>query len=270
MSTTSPFGPNAHPMIKGAFVPSRTHRLLSLFRRDATLGNISYYVNDDVFLTRVYLYNYFKFLGDGNIPATYVVRCYDRSGKEVAMLTGALPDAAVIELTDVKGLDSFGVFRVHIIPALKNMLIPTAHASLFFNEYYHPCSSNAVIAHSLHVPTPRHSNVTYHRTSPGVMIPEGYRPFVLIAGGCSFPTTLHPYCGSATISITNEEGRERTISAPSLKPLSCERLDLFALDPELREHIGPRPFILRISGKDFLSKPFIFITNGTTTVGEHL
>ncbi len=254
------------------FVQTRTNSLLSRFRGDLALGNISYYINDDVFFTRVYVHNYFKFLCDADVPARYVIRCYNRKGVQVAQIKGDLTDVEteVIELKDIKGLDTFGVFRVSIIPTSPDMFIPHAHATIFFNEYYRPGSPNSIIAHSLHVPTSRHSDAVYTRTSPGLVVPEGFRPYVLIAGGCGFHPFMHPACASAEISFTNEKGEKRTVPVPAMKPLECRRLDLFAMDPELRSHIGTRPFVLSVVGKDFLSKPFIFISNGTTTSGEHL
>lgn len=266
------FGPNAHPLFVKEFVQTRTRSLLSRFRGDLALGNISYYINDDVFFTRVYVHNYFKFLCDADVSARYVIKCYDRSGVLVAEVKGNLTntETEVLELKEIKGLDTFGVFRVYLIPTAPDMFIPHAHATIFFNEYYHPGSPNSIIAHSLHVPTPRHSDAIYTRTSPGLVVPEGFRPYVLIAGGCSFHPFMHPACASAEASFTNEKGKERKIPIPSMKPLQCQRLDFFAMDPGLQKHIGTRPFVLSIAGKDFLSKPFIFISNGTTTSGEHL
>lgn len=267
------FGPNAHPLFVKEFAPARKKPLLSFLRNDLALGNISYYINDDVFVTRVYVHNYFRFLCDADVPARYVIKCYNRAGKQVAVQRGELGstlETKIVELKDIKGLDTFGVFRVYLIPASPDMFIPHAHATIFFNEYYRPGSPNSIIAHSLHVPTARHSDAVYTRTSPGLVIPDGFRPYVLIAGGCSFPHFLHPACASATVSLTNEKGEERSVEVTPMKPFECQRLDLFSIDPVLREHVGTRPFILSISGKDFLSKPFIFISNGTMTSGEHL
>lgn len=265
------FGPNALPFFIKEFVPARTARFRSSNRDHLALGNISYYVHDEVFLTRVYLYNYFRFLCDADIPARYKIELYTRKGKLAATLAGKFKgDTEVIELSQIPGLDAFGILRVRIIPDSPEVFIPHAHSTIFYNEYYRLGSSTAVMAHSLHIPAARHSKDPYVRTSPALLIPEGFRPYLLIASGCSFNQWGHPACSTASLNFINEKKEERKILVSPMKPLESQRLDLFAMDGGLQKHIGARPFILQVTGKEYLAKPFIFITNGVSYMGEHL
>jgi len=265
------FGPNALPFFIKEFVPARTRPFLSRNRDKLALGNISYYLQDDIFHTRVYLYNYFRFLCDTDVPVRYKVELYTRAGTLAATRAEKMRgDAEILELSEVRGLDAFGVIRVRIIPDSPEVFIPHAHSTIFYNEYYRPGSPVAVMAHSLHIPAARHSNAPFVRMSPALLVPADSRPFLLIASGCSFNQWGHPACSTAYLTFINEQGRGRKIVVPPMKPLQTQRLDLFAMDGGLREHIGTRPFILKVTGKEFLAKPFIFITNGTSFMGEHL
>jgi hypothetical protein len=256
------FGPNALPFFIKEFVPVRTRPFLARNRNRLALGNISYYIQDDIFVTRVYIYNYFSFLCDADIPARYKVELYTRDGKLTARLAGKIRNGAeILELSSIKGLDSFGIMRVYVIPDSPKVFIPHAHSTIFYNEYYCHGSPMAVMAHSLHIPAARHSNAPFVRTSPALLIPADSRPFLLIASGCSFNQWGHPACSTAYLTFINEKGEARKIVVPPMKPLQSQRM---------REHVGTRPFILKVTGKEYLAKPFIFITNGTSFMGEHL
>lgn len=265
------FGPNAHGLFKTKFIPAKKRPFLSRFRDPLTLGNSSYYINDETFHTRVYLYNYFQFLLDTEFSAKWRIRLYGRDGRFIAQLHGDFSggDTAVVDLTDVPGLDIYGVVRAYIIPTSREAFIPDVHITMFCNEYYKPDSPTAIMAHNLHIPIATHGTGLHQRVSPGLVIPEGFEAYLFIAGGCNFHPFGHPACTNAFLTFVDEKGAARHVVVPPMKPLACQRLDLFAMDPGLRAHIGTQPFTLKITGQGFLAKPFFLFTNGTIALGEH-
>lgn len=267
------FGPNAHAFFKTKFIRTSVRPILSLFRDPLSLGNSSYYINDEMFKTRVYIYNYFQFLLDGDFPAKWHVRFYGKDGRYITKRSGVLIDHAteILDLADIPGLDEYGLMRVYLIPTSKKVFIPDVHVTMFCNEYY-PASPNrttALMAHNLHIPIATHGTNIHQRVSPGLVIPDGFKAYLFIAGGCNFHPLGHPACTDAYVSFVNEKGESRHVVSPNMKPLECHKLDLFAMDPKLREHVGTRPFNLKITGHGFLAKPFFLFTNGQIALGEH-
>jgi hypothetical protein len=227
-------------------------------------------MNDDAFQTRAYIYNYFRFLLDTDIPAEWHLRFYDRKGRFIKKIKGDLNDhdTEVVELSSISGLDSHGIMRVYLIPKSRDVFIPDLHVTMFFTEYYSQ-KGTSVIGHNLHIPLATHGRGLHQRVSPGLVIPEGFDAYLFIAGGCNFHRFGHPTCANAVVTFVNDQGVSRHIETPNMRPLECHKLDFFAMNPGLREHIGTRPFILKITGQGFLAKPFFLFTNGTVALGEH-
>ncbi|GEM_PF-5778807 len=267
------FGKAAHPIFIKQFVSSSSKRLLSRFRGVLSLGNTSYYIHGDQgFFTRVFIYNYFRFMCDADIAARWRIQCYARNGAIVAELEGVLKsdeESVVIDLAQVKGLDAYGVLRVYVIPDDPNLFIPNPHGNLFFNEYYIPGTSVAIMAHSLHPPRAGHGPI-YIREASGLTVHKGLRPYLFIASGCSFNRMWHPACTKVSLTFLNRDGQEKKIAVPAMKPMACQKLDLFAMDPEMAGFLGNQPFAIKVIGEQFLAKPFIFLTDGKTALGEHL
>jgi len=266
------FGPSAHPFFIKKFVPTSSKPLLASFRDVLATGNISYYMHgEDGFSTRVYIHNYFRLMCDADIPARWHIQCYSRTGKLAAELKGDLTDKEtdVVELGSVNGLDAFGVLRVRIIPASPKVFMPQPHGTMFYNEYYRAGTSTSIMAHSLHVPMAVHGK-EYQRFASGLVVPNGFTPYLFLASGCSFNAWRHPACTKVRLVYVNQNAEELIVPLTPMKPMECRKLDLFAMDNRIRAHIGSEPFGIKVIGENFLAKPFIFLLNGSTALGEHL
>lgn len=266
------FGPSAHPMFTKRLQPTQTHPILSRVRGVLGLWNNCYYLHGAFgLITKTYLSNYFNFLCDAHIAASWRIQCLERNGKQVLNLEGDFSnqETVVVDFAEYKGLDEFGIMRVQIIPRSTELFLTEVHATHYDKEFYKPGSPNGIMAHSLHVTRAGHGP-EYQRVSPGLLVPDGFSPHLLIASGCNFSPILHTACAKASLQFTNFENAKQTHAVPSMKPGQCLLLDLFFLYPSLKDHIQNKPFGLRVLGENFLAKPFIIFSNGETIMGEHL
>ena len=265
------FGPKAHPLFIQRFVSTSTNPFLARTRDVLALGNATYYIQDDTFRTRVYIYNYFRFLLDSPIPARWHMRFYGKNGRYITERSGEMidHDTEIVELDSIPNLDEYGVLRTYLVPAATDVFIPDPHVTMFYNEYYRPNGGASIMGHNLHIPIATHGTGLHQRVSPGLVVPTGFKAYLFIAGGCNFHPLGHPACSNAFLTLVNDKGHARHVPVPSMHPLECHRLDLFAIDSGLQEHIGADPFILKITGQGFLAKPFFIFTNGVAALGEH-
>ncbi len=266
------FGPSAHPAFIQRLVPSRTRPILSRARRVLSLQNNCYYLHGAFGLyTKTYLTNYFNFLCDTKMPASWHIECLRRDGTKGLKLTGDFSDqeTTVIDFAEYNGLDAFGVMRVQVILRSPEIFLPDVHATLYYKEFYTPGSVIGIMAHSLHVAKANHG-IPYPRISPGLLVPPGFRPHLLIASGCGFQPFMHAACANASLAFINFENKKQIYSVSAMKPGECLRIDLFEQYPALSAHLQNKPFALQVVGENFLAKPFILFSNGTTVMGEHL
>lgn len=266
------FGDHAHPIFIQQLARTTRRPIRTLERDVLALWNSSYYFNGKFGLfTKLYLTNYYRFLCDADMPASWHVQCLKRDGSLARELNGDFGSrpAEIIDLAKQSGLDEYGLLRVKIILRSKEYVLPRIHASLFFTEYERPGTTTTLMAHSLHVGMASHGPA-YTRISPALIVPPSFRPHLLIASGCGFHRWLHPACANAALTFIPANNLAKTFFIKPMKPRACQAIDLFDEFNGLEEHIGHEPFLLRVHGQQFLAKPFIFFTNGEAIMGEHL
>lgn len=249
-----------------------TKPFLWMFKDWLSTGTISYYMHhDEGWCTRTYLHNYYALLAQEPFPAEWETRFYARDGRLVHRGTGSFngPETVVIDSANLKNLDTYGVIYTHVRVKSSKYFFPEQYNSIFFNEYYVPGTERSIFAHNLGGSL-KATHYSYHRLGTSAVTPPGFRPYLFLANACAFHPWGHPDCGRATVTVINHAEIKKTIVVPSLPRLSCHKLDLFALCPELPEHMNNQSYILEVEGKNILAKPFLFQTNGKQCLAEHL
>lgn len=235
----------------------------------ASVGGSSYYLNGEGIFTRIYVHNYFHLLSGGPFEASWIVDLYSPSGKRTKRFTGQFkgPETVVIDLRNEKNIPEFGVIHTRIITDEKTEVIGEPYTTTFFNEYYRLVPDKGIFAHSLGAPAAAH--YPYERVSLGWMNTEGFRPHLLIASGCQYNRIGHSACADCTVTFVNSKKENREIKIGPLKTMACLNVDLFAYDPGMEAHLGREPYYIKFKGKNVLSKPYYYLSDGQRLLGEH-
>lgn len=266
------FGPQAHPIFLKSLAKISRRPIKTLERDMLALWNSSYYFHGIFGLyTKIHLTNYFRFLCDADVPASWHVQCLDRHGRVVCELNGDFGSdlSVIIDLSTQPKLDAFGIIRAKVILRSREVVLPRIHATLFHTVYERPNTTTSIMAHNLHVGMASHGPA-YTRISPGLIVPPTFRPHLLIASGCGFHRLFHEACTHALLTFINTRNEPKTFTIKPMKPRECQCIDLFSECEGLAEHIGNEPFSLRVRGQQFLAKPFIMLVNDQAVMGEHL
>lgn len=264
-------GHNANVLFLEKIFPIAKKPWLFLYDKILSSGCIGYYIKENGWQTRLFLHNYFALLNDGLFPVKWDVVFFSKSGKVQKKLSGTFsgPETVIIDLKDIDGLDNYGVTWVKLSMNSKKLLPSEAYSSVFFSEYYVPDTKTSVIAHSLSG-TFKASHHTFSHTGTSFITPSGFKPYLYIANSCNFHAFRHAPCGDCLITFVNHRGQKITTSVHNMAQHSCHKLDLFTLIPNLMAHFENKPYVVEVSGKNLLAIPFLFQTNGTVVLAEHL
>ncbi len=266
-------GTNANQFFLQKLVERKKHKVKALFSHTLlSMGSIGYYMNGELgWKTRLFIYNHFALLNDSNFGVLWEALFYTKEGVLVARREGRFigPETVVIEVSDIPELDTYGIVVVHIKDADENYMLHDLYSSVFYTQYYLPGTTQTVMAHCLSG-APKASHYTVNHMSTSWITPSGFKPYLFLANSCRFQKLFHGPCARADITFINYQGKKKTITLAPFKGLMCLKIDLFAQYPELREHLGTRPYAMKVVGKNILHKPFLLQTDGKAVMGEHL
>lgn len=264
-------GPNANALFLKKISPIAKKPWLFLYSKFLSSGCIGYYIKENEWQTRIFLHNYFALLNDGLFPAHWEIVFFSRDGKKQTKLNGVFSgsETAIIDLKDVSGLDNYGVTWVKINMNSKTVASSEAYSSVFFSEYYVPNTKKSVIAHSLSG-TFKASHHNFSHTGTSFITPKGFTSHLYIANSCNFHAWGHSACGDCSITFINHRGQKLGAFVKNIPAHGCQRLDLQAMVSGLMEHFEDKPYVMEVSGKNLLAIPFLFQTNGTVVLAEHL
>ncbi len=266
-------GTNANAFFLQKLVERKKHRATALVSHALlSMGSIGYYMNGELgWKTRLFIYNHFALLNDDNFGVFWEALFYSKDGRLLARKEGKFtgPETKMIEVADIGELDTYGIVVVHIKDADQKYMLHDLYSSVFYTQYYLPGTTQTVMAHCLSG-APKASHYTVNHMSTSWVTPAGFRPYLFLANSCRFQKILHRPCGRADITFINHEGKKKTITLPPFKGLVCLKIDLFEKYPELREHLGVKPYAMKVVGKNILHKPFLLQTDGKVAIGEHL
>lgn len=264
------FGQMSHSQFVSKIVQSKWP-LLNQYNVVLSSGAVHYYLHNEAgWYTRVFLHNYFNLLADAPFPAIWKIFLFDRLGKKLRSISGSFGEAetAMIDLRQFTDLDQSGIIEAHVIAQAPGLRFSHPYRTVFFVEHYLPDTTKSIIAHSLGLFEPTH--FSYHRVSTGWITPINFRPYLFIGSSCNHHSFGHSLCSVGTVSFINYKNKRHNLSIPAGGPRSCRKLDLYKLDPYLLEHLEGKPYYIEIDGKNILSKPFLFQTDGVRAMAEHL
>lgn len=237
------------------------------------VGCISYFLNDDAFETRVYLQNYIPLMsGDPEAGVKWCVDFYSSKGKRVAHKEGAFkgPQGAVIDVGKLGDVGEFGVVRTYIWLDDKTHKMDKPLRSIFFTEFSEKGKREPrkIISHSLGSPTA--GIYDYDRSFTGIILQSKVKPYLLIANG-TLLKSLASSRATGVLTITNSDRQDIRMVLPDIREsLGSRKIDLLDGFPNLRSHVGNKPFSINIKGRNILSKPFMILVGDHTFLGDHL
>lgn len=238
------------------------------------MGGIVYFLNDDVFETKIYFQNYFALLADSQYArARWSADVYSSSGKKVVHKEGIFVGAqgAVIEIRTLGDVGEYGVVHVSIEFDDTVYKINKPPLSIFYVEYARRGLNEIrkIISHSLG--TPVAGVYSYERSFTGIIPYPKQRPYLLIANGSLLKADPSVSAASGILEVTNINQQTVSIVLPNIsESLGSRKIDLLEVCPNLLVHVGDKPFSLKIKGKNILSKPFLFMLGEHVFLGDHL
>jgi hypothetical protein len=266
-------GENAHIFFKSHVQQKNFLQKLTPKNFLKSVECILYFLNNEEFETRVYLHNYLPLLGDSpDVRAKWYLNIYSPEGKKVAQKEGIFvgPQGAVIEVAKLGNVGTHGVVSVRIQLEDDTHQIDKPLRSIFFVEFTekgveHP---RKVISHSLNSPVA--GIYGYNRSFTGLILRPDCKLYLLIANG-SYLRVGGMSQAAGVISFTNADREVLEVPLPVItESMGCRKLDLLEMSPDLRRHVGGKPFNLKIKGKNILSKPFLIMRGEQVFQGDHL
>ncbi len=269
-------GENTHPLLKRYL---KKRRIFDRFFPHDLLksqGAISYFLNDEIFETRLYLYNYFALQsGDSLVCAKWSVDIYSSTGKKVGRKFGTLSgnESVVVTLSDMVGIGEFGIVLVKMELVDKDYFIDHPFYAVYYTEYtrkHTEGQGQKLIVHSLGFPTGSFFDYGRENYTSGSFLPQEGTPFFMYSSGTLLRLRHEMAYASGSLLVYNFKGEELELLLPKIKkPLASMKINLDKEYPNFRTHIAGKPFTFKIKGKNILSKSFWYIHGKNIFVGEH-
>ncbi len=267
-------GENTSQLMKDKMKPTKWFPIVKkTLQRSHSAGCIGYYLNNDNgWRTRIFIHNYFALLNDGPFEALWEVSWYKQDGTLANKKSGEFngTQTAIIEMCQIDGLDKYGITQVHVTPKNHKYTNKQPYSSLFFSEYYIPETNQSVMAHSLSGAI-KASHCMFNHIGTGFITPVGFRPYIFVGNSCGFAGFKHTICGGGFFTFINNKKEKKVVEISQLKSRGCKKIDLFEVEPTLKDHLGHDPYTVELEGKNILAIPFLFQTNKHNhALAEHL
>ncbi len=260
-----------NPVFLNSLQSKLKNPLLTACKKLLSKGCINYYINDYGFKTRVFLHNYFPLFNDGPFRVEWEMKFYKANGDLAATKEGTFSksETAVIEVSDIEGLDTHGIIHTQIRDKDGKEIISTQYGSIFFPEYYIPGTQKRLMGHCLGS-SPKAAHFDFDHMSTSIMTPKNFYPKLILGSSCRFQKYGHKGCSPVSLTFINHERKKHTITLDPLNGLECRKLDLFTDLPGVEAHVEDKPYAIHIVGKNILHRPIMIQTNDIYVLGEHL